>query len=112
LRSSKPADLIRLVEEYSITHLFLPPTLIYGMLEQPELRNYDYSTLQYMYYGAAPMAPEKLAQAIDVFGPVLAQIYGQTETGVPNVFMTPAEHFVDGDPAKGLVSSQRLASAG
>src|SRR5699024_3875954 len=47
LRSSKPADLIRLVEEYSITHLFLPPTLIYGMLEQPDLRNYDYSTLQY-----------------------------------------------------------------
>lgn len=112
LRSSRPADLIRLVEEYSITHLFLPPTLIYGMLEQPDLRNYDYSTLQYMYYGAAPMAPEKLTQAIDVFGPVLAQIYGQTETGVPNVFMTPAEHFVDGDPAKGLASTKRLGSAG
>lgn len=112
LRSAKPADLIRLVEEYSITHLFLPPTLIYGMLEQPELRNYDYSTLQYMYYGAAPMAPEKLAQAIEVFGPVLAQIYGQTETGVPNVFMTPAEHFIDGDPAKGLASIKRLGSAG
>lgn len=112
LRSARPADLIRYVEEYKITHLFLPPTLIYGMLEQPELRDYDYSSLQYMYYGAAPMAPEKLAQAIEVFGPVLAQIYGQTETGVPNVFMTPAEHFVDGDPAKGLASTKRLGSAG
>src|SRR5690625_2445884 len=112
LRSSRPKDLIRYIEKYQITHMFLPPTLIYGMLEQPEIRKYDYSTLQYIYYGAAPMAPEKLAQSVEIFGPVMAQIYGQTETGVPNVFMSPADHFVDGEPGKGLANTKRLGAAG
>lgn len=112
LRGAKPAELIRLIEQYKVTHLFLPPTVIYGMLEQPDVRDFDYSTLQYLYYGAAPMSPEKLAMAIDIFGPCLAQIYGQTETGVPNVFMAPRDHFVDNDFDKGLISQKLLSSAG
>ncbi|WP_324651315.1 class I adenylate-forming enzyme family protein [Georgenia sp. H159] len=110
--AARPAELLELIERFSVTHLFLPPTVIYGMLEQPTLTAHDYSSLQYLLYGAAPMSPNKLAQAVDAFGPVLAQLYGQTETGVPNVFMRPEEHFVDGDPANGIAPASRLTAAG
>jgi len=93
---------------YRITHLFLPPTLIYELLAQPGVRDYDYSSLRYFIYGASPMAPEKLQEAIEVFGPVMCQIYGQTEGGVPTTFLAPDDHFDNGQ----IASHQRLSSCG
>lgn len=112
VRPTTPAAMLALIERFGVTHCFCPPTVVYGMLDAPNLRSHDYSTLQYLIYGAAPMAPDKLVRAVDTFGPVLAQLYGQTETGLPNLWMSPAEHFVDGDPAKGVAPADRLASAG
>ncbi|MBP1325828.1 acyl-CoA synthetase (AMP-forming)/AMP-acid ligase II [Leucobacter exalbidus] len=103
-----PADLLKLIEEYRVTHTFLPPTVIYGMLDEPELNAHDYGSLQYLVYGASPMSPVRLARAIKAFGPVLAQLYGQTETGVPNTWLSPQDHFINGD----IAPPDRLSSAG
>ena len=110
--AATPDQLLELIERYGVTTTFLPPTIIYGMLDAPSLRAHDYSSLQSIIYGASPMAPEKLARAVEAFGPVLVQIYGQTECGFPALLLTPADHFVDGDPAKGIASDFRLESAG
>ena len=110
--AATPDQLLALIERYGVTTTFLPPTIIYGMLDAPSLHDHDYSSLQSIIYGASPMAPEKLARAVETFGPVLVQIYGQTECGFPALLLTPADHFVDGDPAKGIASDFRLESAG
>lgn len=102
------AALLAAIPKHRITHCFLPPTVIYELLAQPGLRDHDYSSLRYFFYGASPMAPEKLRQALLVFGPVMAQIYGQTESGVPNTFLSPSDHFVGGE----IAPVQRLASCG
>ncbi len=42
------------IEKYGVTNLFLPPTAIYVMLAHPDVRKYDYSSLDYFVYAAAP----------------------------------------------------------
>lgn len=104
-------DKVRLlasIAEHGVTHTFLPPTVIYDLLEVPGVENYDYSTLRYFIYGASPMSPEKVKKAIEVFGPVLCQVYGQTEASFPNTFLSSADHF-NGDS---VASVQRLGSCG
>ncbi|MCA8057349.1 MULTISPECIES: class I adenylate-forming enzyme family protein [Burkholderia cepacia complex] len=100
--------LLDAIPRFGITHAFLPPTVIYDLLAVPGVRERDYSTLQYFFYGASPMAPGKLAEALDVFGPVMCQIYGQTESGVPNTFLSSSDHFVGGE----IAELNRLTSCG
>lgn len=108
---STPAEVVEYFERFRVTLAWLPPTLVYGLLDVPGVASRDYSALQYIVYGASPMSPGKLARALEVFGPVFAQIYGQNETGW-NLFMTPEEHLLDGDPASGPASDFRLSAAG
>lgn len=100
------------IPRHRVTHLFLPPTAIYGLLTRPGVRERDYSSLRYFIYGASPMAPEKIAEAVSVFGPVMCQMYGQTETGLPNTYLSAADHFVRGDVTGQLAAPERLGSCG
>ena len=103
-----PGRLLRLIEAERVTYLFLPPTAIYRMLSHPELRSHDYASLEYFIYAAAPMSVEKLREAIAVFGPVMAQCFGQAEIPLMVTYLSPAEHDPDGDERV----VRRLASAG
>lgn len=84
-------EILQSIEENQATTLFLPPTVIYMLLAHPRVRDHDYSSLRYFISAAAPIAPDKLAEAVDVFGPVMAQAYGQTEAGFPLTYMGPGE---------------------
>ncbi|KVD16383.1 long-chain fatty acid--CoA ligase [Burkholderia ubonensis] len=103
-----PALLLGAIVKHRVTEFFLPPTVIYRLLDIPGIEKLDYSSLKYFLYGAAPMSVEKLKRAIEVFGPVMAGGYGQTEAPASIANMTPAEHFVDGK----LASDERLSSVG
>ena len=72
-------EVIKNIEKHRVTHIFLPPTALYAMLAHPEVGNFDYSSLRYFIVAAAPVAPEKIREAIKVFGPCLCQSYGQSE---------------------------------
>lgn len=95
------------IQQHRVTHLFLPPTAIYMLLSGPEVRAFDYSSLQYFIYGAAPMSVEKLREAIEVFGPVMAQVFGQAEAPMLCTTLSPQEH-VDAIAN----APERLASCG
>jgi len=107
---AKP-DLTRflaLVERHRVTHTFLPPTLIYMLLAHEDLAATDRSSLQCFWYGAAPMSPERLEQALTAIGPVMAQLFGQTEAPMMISMLPPAEHF----RPDGSIARERLTSAG
>jgi fatty-acyl-CoA synthase len=99
---------IELVGRHRITHSFLPPTLVYLLLDHPALPAADLSSLQCLWYGAAPMSVARLEQAIERIGPVMGQLFGQTEAPMMVSTMSPAEHL---NP-DGSLARQRLASAG
>ncbi|WP_077001707.1 class I adenylate-forming enzyme family protein [Variovorax sp. KK3] len=67
------------IERERVTHVYLPPTAIYMLLEHPSIRARDYSSLEYFIYTSAPMAVTKLRECLDIFGPVMIQFWGQTE---------------------------------
>lgn len=87
-----PEALLSVIEDYKVTHLFLPPTAIYMLLAYEGVKDHDYSSLRYFWYAAAPMSVEKLKEAIDVFGPVMVQTYGQAESPMVCTFLSVQDH--------------------
>ena len=108
LERADPARILGAIETERVTTVFLPPTVIYSLLAHPDARKHDYSSLSYLIYSAAPMSVDKLREAIELFGPVMTQAYGQTEAPLLCTFMGPAEHLLD-DPEQ---LRRRLASCG
>ena len=92
------------IEKHRITAIFLVPTMIYALLDHPRTRHADLSTLQLLYYAASPMAPARIREAMEVFGPILNQGYGQTEAPNAILLMRKADHLADNE--------QRLGAAG
>ena len=67
------------IPRHRVTHIFLPPTALYSMLAHPRVRDVDYSSLRRLLLAAAPVSPDKMKQAVEIFGPCVCQSYGQTE---------------------------------
>jgi acyl-CoA synthetase (AMP-forming)/AMP-acid ligase II len=77
------------------------------LLAHPDVRRHDYGSLDYLIYAAAPMSVDKLREAMEVFGPVMAQTFGQAEAPMLCTALTPREH------AQALAEAPgRLASCG
>lgn len=103
-----PTAILKAIEEHKVTHIFLPPTIFYALLAHPEVRNFDYSSLKYFIVSAAPVAPEKIKEGLSIFGPCIAQCWGQTEAPMILTWMDP-EQFVE---AIDSGNEQRLLSCG
>jgi fatty-acyl-CoA synthase len=54
--------------------------MIYALLDHPAFERADLSSLETIIYGASPISPARLAEAIERLGPVFCQLYGQTES--------------------------------
>jgi fatty-acyl-CoA synthase len=102
------AGFVALIGQHQVTHAFLPPTLIYLLLDHPALPTARLGSLQCLWYGAAPMSAARLEQAIGAIGPVLGQLFGQTEAPMMISTMAPEDHF----HADGTLARERFASAG
>ena len=103
-----PGLMLKAIAQHGVTEFFLPPTVIYRLLEVPGIEQLDFSSLKYFLYGAAPMSVEKLKKAIKVFGPVMTGGYGQSEAPASISMLPPDQHF-DGSV---LASDERLSSVG
>ncbi|MGS0743067.1 class I adenylate-forming enzyme family protein [Glaciimonas sp. GG7] len=87
-----PEVVLALIEKEKITHLYLPPTAIYGLLAHPKTKQTDFSSLKAFIVGAAPIAPEKFKEAVRVFGPIMYEGFGQTETLIPILIKGPSDY--------------------
>jgi acyl-CoA synthetase (AMP-forming)/AMP-acid ligase II len=67
------------IQEHRIATLSLTPPRLAAVLDHPALADTDVSSVRSLSLGAAPLPPHRLAQALDVFGPVVGQGYGLTE---------------------------------
>lgn len=74
-----PENVLDAFQGQRITASFLPPTLIYMMMQAMDQRSRQFERLRLLIYGAAIMPPGKIRQARAMFGPVIATNYGLTE---------------------------------
>jgi fatty-acyl-CoA synthase len=99
-----PDGFFDLVAEQRITATLLVPVMLYALQAHPRYDTADMSSMATIFYGASPMSPTKLAQAIDHWGPIFFQFYGQTEAPMVLTHLKKGEHD-SADPG-------RLASCG
>ncbi|WP_328997759.1 AMP-binding protein [Kribbella sp. NBC_00709] len=103
-----PGHILSAIENFGVTEVFLPPTVIYRLLDVLEQCETDTSSLRYLIYGAAPMSVEKLRRGIARLGPVFIEGYGQMEAPAAISFLRPNEHL----DVSGLLNECRLSSCG
>jgi fatty-acyl-CoA synthase len=72
-------EVLQNIERFRVTHLFVPPTAFYALLDHPRVREFNYSTLRVLLLAASPVSPDRVRQGVEVFGPCICQCYGQTE---------------------------------
>ncbi|MFJ3696551.1 class I adenylate-forming enzyme family protein [Streptomyces sp. NPDC090052] len=72
------AALAVLREERITATMFVPP-MLYALLDHPECVPGRLPALRRIVVGGAASSPSRLQQAVEVFGPVLSQGYGQSE---------------------------------
>jgi len=91
-RDPDPAAILRLIPEYRITKAFVVPALLLFMLQNPQCKTTDFSSLELIVYGASPAPIDLVRNARKVFGCDLAQVYGLTETTGAITYLPPEDH--------------------
>jgi long-chain acyl-CoA synthetase len=88
---------------------FAAPTMVRRLAADPAIAGGDLSHLKTIIYGGAPMYLADLEHALGVFGPRLAQIYGQGETPMTITALSKADH-ADRDHPRWLDRMQSVGS--
>ncbi|MBU2648998.1 AMP-binding protein [bacterium] len=103
-----PVSVFNDIERERITDLALVPTMLVALMDHPERRNFDLSSLKRITYGGSPMPVERIKEAIDIFGPILSQAFGQAESIISITHLPKEEHIPNDDPKW----EKRLSSTG
>jgi acyl-CoA synthetase (AMP-forming)/AMP-acid ligase II len=90
-RGFDPAVFAREATRHGATHTYLVPTMLYRILEAG-LDAESLSSLTSIGYGAAPIAPDRVAELVDRFGPVFSQLYGMAEVASIATMLRQDDH--------------------
>ena len=85
-------EILELLQRWSGVTFFAAPTMVKRLAGDPAVAAADLSNLSTIIYGGAPMYLADLEDALAVFGPRLAQIYGQGETPMTITALSKEEH--------------------
>lgn len=80
-RDRSPALILAAMRD-DATLTFMPPTLIYKLLQTGGLSPDQFPRLRHLTYSAAPMPPDRIHEAQHAFGSCISALYGQTEAPV------------------------------
>lgn len=94
-----PGLIIDAIARHKVTHLYLPPTAVYNLLDYAGVKDGDYRSLRYLMVAAAPIAPARLREAMDIIGPVVCQCYGQAEAPMFLTFLSSRD-LLEGPPRR------------
>lgn len=99
---AKAAAILDAMAAYEITGTWVPPTLLYQMLDEQAKQPRPLSRLRNLLYGGAGATMERLLQARALLGPVIGVTYGLTE----------APMIIAGMPGKDSAVDANLGSSG
>ncbi|MFJ2662832.1 long-chain fatty acid--CoA ligase [Nocardia fluminea] len=71
---------LRTLESERITSTFVVPTMLNMLMGHPAITEVDLSAMRTLGVGGAPVSPQRLRDAVEVFGPIVMQGYGLGET--------------------------------
>ncbi len=92
LYRADPLEMMKTIQEHGVTHMFAPPTVWIGLLNHPEFKKFDLSSLRKAAYGASIMPVEIIKKLSETFpGLRLWNYYGQTEMGPVATILKPED---------------------
>ncbi|HTC81797.1 MAG TPA: long-chain fatty acid--CoA ligase [Acidimicrobiia bacterium] len=103
-----PVAVLDLLRGSGTTNTWLVPTQIVMLTDAAAVGPVGLPRLRHVVYGGAPFPPAELRRALEVFGPVFVQLYGQGETPMTATVLPAADHAA----ALAGEGPERLASAG
>lgn len=91
--SFDPAAFLQTIEKEKVTILYAYPTMIHALVNHPEAKRFDLSSLRLVVYGGSVMPLATLHKAFEVFRCNFLQRYGSTECcGGGISILTPEDH--------------------
>ena len=94
-------EFLGIIERERINSAYVSPLMFSDLLDHPDSKSYDCSSLHTLSVGSAAITPARLRQGIERFGPVLRITYGLSES--PFIAAFPN---IDDDPERpGLLRS-------
>ncbi len=91
-RGFDPEEFADAIATGNVTHTFLVPTQL--MRVHAQLRPYDprLASITTLGYGSSPIAPDRLGELVDRFGPVFLQLYGMAEVASIGTLLSKHDH--------------------
>jgi fatty-acyl-CoA synthase len=80
IREFDAKTVLKTIEREKVTITNLIPTMLNLMVNHPDVRKFDYSSLRLLLSGGAPIAPEVVRKIVETFKCDYIQTYGMTET--------------------------------
>ena len=100
------------VQREKANRAMLVPTMLKRIIDHPNFKNYDLSSLKVITYGAAPMPFEVIKKAIEVLPKVnFINAFGQTETASTITSLGPEDHVIQGTEEEKAKKLRRLTSS-
>ncbi|WP_255549529.1 long-chain-fatty-acid--CoA ligase [Corynebacterium sp. TAE3-ERU12] len=91
------------IRKFGITHAIFVPAMMGAIAHLPGVTPEEFSTVNRVIYGGAPIGDSVLETCTRIFGAKFSQIYGLTETGNTAICLPPDQHYA---------GSPRLKAAG
>ncbi|MGE6743557.1 acyl-CoA synthetase [Allorhizobium pseudoryzae] len=85
-------EVLSLIAREKVTYIFGVPTVIYALLDHPDISRSDISSLKTFSYGAAPMSTVRFEEAVRVFGYIFIHAYGMTESSSHSSLLGKEDH--------------------
>jgi long-chain acyl-CoA synthetase len=87
-----PDIALDLIERERISVIKTVPTVLLQLLNSPEIRKRDLSSVKTIIYGGSPIPVERLKEALEIFGPVFVNLFGQLEAAMTISLLRKEEH--------------------
>ncbi|MBI3953196.1 MAG: long-chain-fatty-acid--CoA ligase [Chloroflexi bacterium] len=112
-RQFEAADWLRLVEQERVSRAMMVPTMLKQLLEHPDFKQRDLSSLKVITYGAAPMPLEVIKRAVkELPNARFINAFGQTESASTITMLGPEDHVLEGSDEEVDKKLKRLSSIG
>ncbi|HEX5166818.1 MAG TPA: AMP-binding protein [Thermomicrobiales bacterium] len=98
---------LQLIQDHRVTRAFLVPPIVLALAKHPIVENYDLSSLQVIFCGAAPLGADLSQAAASRLDCIIKQGYGLTETS-PVTHLTPDAQVKDGKIGLLVASTEAL----
>lgn len=109
MRQFETEKWLQMVQSEKVTRAMLVPTMLKWLVEHPDFKKYDLSSLKVITYGAAAMPAEVIKKALKQLpGVQFINAFGQTETASTITVLGPKDHIIEGSDEEKAKKIKRL----